>query len=445
MLESVKQAVASLQESLIRDRRDFHRYAESRWTEYRTSSLIAQRLNDLGYEVLIGPDVCAASSRMGLPKLRDLEAHWERAADEGAPVELLEKMKGGFTGVIGILRRGSGPTVALRFDIDALGIQESDASDHRPAREGFSSIHPGVCHACGHDGHAAIGLAVAEALTRLEQGIHGTIKLIFQPAEEGVSGARSIVEAGHLDDVDFALAQHVMTGWSVGEIVPGIGGYAATEKFDVHFVGEPAHAGGSPEGGHNALLAAATAVLNLHALPRHQGGFTRINVGRMSAGTGRNVIPSDADLVVEVRGETTDLCHSMHVRAIHVIEAAAAMYGCSVSIRAMGAAGTAESSQDLSTRVESMAKRLGPHTTHSVDKMGGSEDFTEMMRRVQDRGGQACYVGVGADLYGIRHHDANRVQVLAAHTSRYDFDESALCVAAELFTALALELTRTIG
>ena len=441
MFESVKQVVASLQEGLVRDRRDFHRHAESRWTEYRTSARIAQRLTDLGYEVLIGPDVCAASSRMGLPELHDLESHWERAAAEGAPVEILETMKGGFTGAIGILRRGPGPTVALRFDIDALGIQESDASDHRPAREGFSSIHPGVCHACGHDGHAAIGLAVAEALKRLEEGIHGTVKLIFQPAEEGVSGARSIVDAGHLDDVDFALAQHVMTGWSVGEIVPGIGGYAATEKFDVHFVGEPAHAGGSPEGGRNALLAAATAALNLHALPRHQAGFTRINVGRMSAGTGRNVIPSDADLVVEVRGETTALCRSMHTRAVRVVEAAGAMYGCSVSIRAMGAAGTAESNRELADRVESVAKRIGPHTAHTVDKMGGSEDFTEMMRRVQERGGQACYVGIGADLYGIRHHDTNRVQVLAAHTSRYDFDESAMRLAAELFTALTLELT----
>ena len=443
MFDPVKQAVEAHRETLVRDRRDFHRHAESRWTEFRTSALIAQRLTALGYEVLAGPEVCAATSRMGLPTVHDLDAHWERAAAEGAPAEYLDRMKGGFTGVIGILRRGSGPTVALRFDIDALNIQESDAPDHRPAREGFASIHAGVCHACGHDGHAAIGLAVANVLKRFEEKIHGTVKLIFQPAEEGVSGARSIVEAGHLDDVDFTLAQHVMTGWSVGEIVPGIGGYAATEKFDVHFVGEPAHAGGCPEGGHNALLAAASAVLNLHALPRHQAGFTRINVGRMVAGTGRNVIPADADLVVEVRGETSELCDSMHAKAIRVVEAAAAMYGCSVSIRAMGAAGTAESDRPLAERVTAVARQIGPHTMHSVDKMGGSEDFTEMMRRVQDRGGQACYVGIGADLYGIRHHDANRVQVLAAHTGRYDFDENALILAAELFSALALDLTGT--
>ena len=93
------------------------------------------------------------------------------------------------------------------------------------------------------------------------------------------------------------LGHHVMSGWKLGEIIPGMGNYAATQKFDVTFTGKPAHAGGSPEKGNNALLAASTAILNLYAIPRHSDGYTRINVGKLNAGTGRNVICSDAHLI----------------------------------------------------------------------------------------------------------------------------------------------------
>ncbi|MEW5825348.1 MAG: amidohydrolase [Candidatus Bipolaricaulota bacterium] len=426
--------------SLIADRRDLHRHPETGWTEFRTTAIVVERLRALGYSPLLGADVCQAASRRGVPDPEALDAAWSRARAEGVDGDLLETMRGGMTGAVALRRWGRGPVVALRFDMDALDLMESEAATHRPLREGFASVHKGICHACGHDGHVAIGLGVAHALARSKHSLQGTLKLIFQPAEEGVRGARSIVEAGHLDDVDIVVGCHVLTGWALGELAPGLGGYAATRKLDVLFRGEAAHAGGMPEGGRNALLAAATAAVHLHALPRHHAGFTRVHVGRLTAGSGRNVIPEQALLVAEVRGETMELCAFMAERALAVVTAAASMYGCTVEVRPMGEAGTARSDPDLARRIEHVASAVGDFHCFAVDAVGGSEDFTEMMLHVQERGGMAAYVGLGADLTGVHRDDADRSRVLAAHTSTFDFDERVLGGAVSLLSGLVVDV-----
>ena len=439
-VQQIREQVSALEPQLIADRRSFHKYAEAGWTEFRTASLIARRLVELGIEVSTGPSVCSSEARMGLPSEDELSEHWQRAIAQGGDREFLEQMQGGFTGVVGTLNCGPGPTLALRFDIDALGVQESADPDHRPFAQEFSSVNAGVCHACGHDGHAAIGLGLAAVLVQRKPELSGTIKLVFQPAEEGVRGARSMVEAGVLDGVALLLGQHLMTGWGIGEIAPGMGGYAATRKLDVRFQGAPAHAGGSPEKGNNALLAAATAILNLHALPRHQDGFTRVNVGTLQGGTGRNVIPENALLVAEVRGETTELCDSMYERAARIISSAAQMHGCSFEIRPMGQAGTASSDPALAERVRSIAEQSLHAKAYDLAKLGGSEDFTEMMARVQQQGGQAANIGIGADFHGIQKGQEPRERILPAHTGIYDFDERALGFAVQLLSHLVLEL-----
>jgi aminobenzoyl-glutamate utilization protein A len=436
----VEELARVIEPQLISDRRGFHKFAESGWTEFRTAAVILERLSGLGFDVLAGRDVCSSDSRMGLPSDAKLESCWQRAHDEGIDTAFLQPLRGGYTGVVGTIGSGSGPTVGLRFDIDALDLSESTDDSHRPAAEGFASVHENVCHACGHDGHAAVGLAIASLLNEKRSELHGTVKLIFQPAEEGVRGARSMVSAGVVDDVDMLIGHHLISGCAIGEIFPGMGGYAATRKFDVTFHGAPAHAGGSPEGGHNALLAAATATVQLHALPRHRDGFTRINVGQLSGGTGRNVIPAESTLIAEVRGATTALCDSMYARAITVAESAAAMYGCTASVRAMGRASTADSDADLAERVQIVASRIPGTSFHTMEKMGGAEDFTEMIRRVQKHGGRAVNIGIGADFHGIRFHDEERDRVLPAHTGIYDFDESALVLAVRLLTAVTLDL-----
>jgi aminobenzoyl-glutamate utilization protein A len=342
-------------------------------------------------------------------------------------------VRGGFTGVVGVLGNGDGPTVGLRFDIDALPLRESRSPDHRPAREEFASINDGpldpAMHACGHDGHAAIGLGVAEILAGLADRIPGTVKLIFQPAEEGVRGAKSMVKAGVVDDVDYMLGLHLYSRWEMGALTCGMGGYLATSKFDALFTGEPAHAGASPQGGKNALLAAATAVLNLYAIPRHREGTTRINVGRLEAGTGRNVICPEAQLVIETRGATTALNDYMYTRATSVLNAAAAMYDCTVSLRAMGGAESADSDRELAERVAAIATAMGTFTMRPPENGGGSEDYTYMMKRVQAQGGLATSIGLGADVGGGGHH-----------TATFDIDERALSLAVALLSRVTINL-----
>lgn len=236
MIRSRAQAILP---ELTAIRRDLHRYAEPGWLEMRTTSLLARKLTDLGYEVLTGPAVCKADARMGLPSDDALEAHYKWAQENGADPEFLPATRGGFTGVIATMHCGEGPTIALRFDIDALGVLEADDEMHLPAREGFRSVTPGIMHACGHDGHAAIGIGTAMLLRELRDQLHGTVRLIFQPAEEGVRGASSIVAAGHLDDADYALAAHVFPAGKAAGLVDvgvlaenGTGGLA-TSKLDV--------------------------------------------------------------------------------------------------------------------------------------------------------------------------------------------------------------------
>jgi aminobenzoyl-glutamate utilization protein A len=428
-LKRVRDIADEIEEKIIGYRRDFHQYAETGWCEFRTASLVARRLADLGYEVQIGREVIKEDDRTGLPELLILEECWHRASQEGGDPAYLEAVHGGFTGVVGVLRNGPGPTVGLRFDMDALDLVESRSKDHRPVREGFVSVNEEASHGCGHDGHTAVGLGVAEVLMRSKVSVHGTVKLIFQPAEEGVRGARAMVGAGVLDDVDYVIGHHLYSCWDLGEINPGRGDYLATHKFDAFFTGAASHAGGKPQEGRNALLAAATAVLNLHAIPRHRDGVTRINVGRLEAGTGRNVIAARAHLVIETRGATTELDDYMVAYARRVLKAAAAMHGCELEIRAMGSAGSADSDVELMEAVEAVVEQMGNLTLRGAESGGGSEDFTYMMARVQKRGGKATNIGIGADLGGWGHH-----------TAEFDFDERALRMAVELLSVTTLNI-----
>ncbi|MBN2874289.1 MAG: M20/M25/M40 family metallo-hydrolase, partial [Spirochaetales bacterium] len=191
---------------MVPERRLFHAHAESGFTEFWTAARIAGHLREAGYEVLIGRQIMSAEHRMGLPSPETLESCYARALEEGADPQTLEPMRGGFTAVAGVMHNGEGPVIGFRFDIDAVDVDESDSPDHLPAREGFASRHAGVMHACGHDTHIVNGLALARLLSGSKDSWRGTVKLVFQPAEEGVRGARSIAESGFLDDIDYMIA-----------------------------------------------------------------------------------------------------------------------------------------------------------------------------------------------------------------------------------------------
>jgi len=432
VFETITALADGMQDRLVTQRRDFHKYAETGWFEMRTTSIIARHLTDLGYEVLLGEDVCLKEARMGVPSEQALEKHYQWAVENGADPEFLPATRGGTTGVIGILRCGEGPTVAMRFDIDALGVIESQDEDHVPYKLGFRSINEGAMHACGHDGHATIGMGVAEVLMQIKDQLHGTIKLIFQPAEEGVRGAKSIVEKGHLDDVDYFYGTHVHSKESGDPtvLVPGTHGSLATCKYDVTYTGKSSHAGGNPEGGKNALLAAASAVLNLNAIPRHSGGASRINVGTLHAGSGRNVIPDIATMEIEVRGATTEINHYMCQYAERILKNAAEMHGCSCEIKLMGAADSAASDLDFAEQIRTVCReKMGQTVSDTLSvKAGGSEDVCYMMARVQQCGGKASFFRSCTVFAG------------PAHNRRFDIGEEVLGNAVKSFCAITAHL-----
>jgi aminobenzoyl-glutamate utilization protein A len=420
-----------LQDKAIERRRDFHRHAEAAWTEFRTAAAVADALTALGYKVQAGAETVAAEAMMGVPTDKELQYHMERAVEQGANPAWVEKMRGGKTGVVGILEFAkSGPTVALRFDMDANDVAETEEAGHRPFKEGFASVNKGVMHACGHDGHTAVGLTVAEILASLKDELSGRVKLIFQPAEEGVRGAKAMMVKGVVDDVDVILGMHFGINLrQIGQVACRTEGFLATTKLDAEFSGVPAHAGAAPETGRNALLAAATAALNLHAISRHSQGASRVNVGVLNAGSGRNVIPANALLKLETRGATSLINEYMVGEARRIVEAAAAMYDVKLTVTEMGGAAGCENDPELVDRVRQVAERLSLFSSIlAAGNIGGSEDCTYLMERVQQRGGKAAYIMVGTEL-AAGHHD-----------SRFDFNEAALLPAGALLACAAVDL-----
>jgi aminobenzoyl-glutamate utilization protein A len=415
MPDNLSSVLPEIAARAIKTRRDLHRFPELGMIEFRTASIVAERLTALGLEIKLGREVMDSASRTGMPSEVVLDRAYQDAKDNGAPAKFLPAFAGGHTGVVGTLKgTAPGPTIALRVDMDALPILENDTQAHLPAREGFVSARPGVMHACAHDGHTAIGLAVAEVLSGMKDKLHGTVKFIFQPGEEGGRGALPMVNAGVVDDVDYFIAIHLGTGVPSRTFRPAVRGHLASAKLDVTFRGRAAHAGGRPEEGRNALLAAANAVVGLYGIARHHAGRSRVNVGTLKAGSGRNVIADEATMAMEVRGETEAIADYMLERAEAVLKGAAMAQDVSVEIKLAGRTTVAASDEKLSQRLAAaLSGQLsgvdidaGSHVT------GGSEDATYFMRRVQERGGQAIYAVVGSDIPS------------GHHTPEFDIDEA---------------------
>ncbi|WP_144540170.1 M20 family metallo-hydrolase [Cytobacillus oceanisediminis] len=412
--------MSNLQSKLVEWRRDFHRYPEGGFLEMRTASIVASILDELGFQLEMGKQVMSADYCMGKPNKEDTEAHYQWALENGAKKEYLEPFKDGYTGIVATLdTKKEGQTIAFRVDMDALPINESEADSHFPQKEGFRSTVPNQMHACGHDAHTTIGLGLATLIAENKDSLKGKIKLIFQPAEEGTRGARSMAQAKVVDDVDYFIASHVGTGVPDGHFVASKNGFLATSKLDITFKGVASHAGGNPEEGKNALLAAASAALNIYAIPRHSEGATRINVGEMHAGSGRNIIADRAVLKVETRGENTKINEYVKAQAEAVIAGSAQMYGVDYEIQTVGEAVSAQGSTELAAVLHACAEE-SPHIKKSIledDSPAGSEDATFFMERIQQNGGQATYCIFGTELAAGHHNekfDINEGTMLAA-------------------------------
>ncbi len=430
---NVSEFVTSIGDDLTSWRRRFHQFPELGWTEYETTYLIGSELEELGYELYLGKEALVTEERMGVPVEETLQSAETKARNQGVPEEWLEKMKGGHTGLVAKLDTGRpGKHIAIRFDIDALPIAENKEglASHFPTKQGFQSHYPNVMHACGHDGHAAIGLGVATFLSAHQGALTGSFTLLFQPAEEGSRGAKSMVEKGWLDDADVFLSGHIgISPMQVGEVVASAKGFLATSKLDVTFTGRSAHAGVEPQEGKNALLAAAAASLHLHAIPRHSGGETRINVGTLHAGSGRNVIPDHAAMSLETRGETSELNQYMEDEAVRIIQSSALLHGVQAAIQIVGKGveatdepGWQEFLQEATAYNDRVVKVRGSLP------LKASEDVAYMLNHVRERGGKATYFIFGTPLAAGHHHPL------------FDYDEKVLEVAVNIYASSILSL-----
>jgi len=391
-------------------RRLIHFNPEKGWIEYCTAVLVSRELCDLGFKVKRGAELMNMSFAMGLPSDEENSLAFSKALEK-YHIDELSPFKDNRTAVAGVLNLGKEKTIAVRFDMDALPICESALVGHIPFDEGFSSINKGVMHSCGHDLHVAMGLGLACLLSESIDYLQANVILVFQPAEEGVRGAAAIVKSGFLDEVDCVMSTHVWSNMKVGEVVCCQNGTSSTHKFDAVFKGKSSHAGICPEKGNNALLAAATAVVDLHSLVDSFEEEVRVNVGKIEGGVARNIIADYSKLELELRSKDIDTENLLKDRVIGVIQDAAVQQSCKYEIIKQGEALGAKGTENISRIIKNVAVNSSffNNVVLSDEVNRGCEDFSTMMNYIINRGGEACFIGVGASIDGkeFSHHSCD--------------------------------------
>lgn len=420
------------EEHLVSLRRRFHQYPEPSWCEYWTTSEIVEELDRIGVnEIHVGSEALDPSARMRVPATETRNTWRQRAEERGVRPKLLDEMEDG-TGCVAVLRSGEGPHIGVRVDIDALPIQESGYDAHHPAVAGFRSRNDGYMHACGHDGHIAIGLGILEAIESSD--FSGTLTLFFQPAEEVLGGAKAMARGPRVSGLNALLAVHLGLGCSSGEVVAGIEKPLSVKNLRAYMQGESAHAGVAPHDGRNAIQAMATAVQSLYGIPRHEEGLTRVNVGAVSGGDASNIIADTVEMDIEVRGGTDSLAEYMFDEVQRRLESSAATHDCEVDVQLLSEAPRADSDPALREYVRQAAtesKRV--ETVTSTAEFGASEDATYLMNAAAEDGGESTYVLVGTD------HPSGH------HTPAFDIDESSLALGVEVLTRAILAYSRRNG
>ncbi|EHJ5407395.1 amidohydrolase [Salmonella enterica subsp. enterica serovar Wedding] len=416
-------------ELLVKWRREFHACPETGWGEFWTTARLITLLEDMGHQVLAGQQVVNPHFVQGRNPLI-VEKFRQSARDRGVSEHILQRI-GEYTGCAVVFNTGKpGPVVALRFEIDCVNVTETTNSCHIPNQKHFASANPGYMHACGHDGHMAAGLGVAQWLTENRDLLKGTIKLVFQPAEEGVRGARPVAESGILDDVDYFACSHLGCDIPGGVLVAAPTRFLSTQKIDIRFKGKSAHAGMDPDKGKNALAAACNATLQLLSIPTHAEGMTRVNVGVLHAGEGRNVIPAFAEMQVEVRGENEKINRYMAEEAMRRAKGVALSFDVALETEIMGESVDFIPDDEMTEHVIAVARTLPSITAvQRTMAFNGSDDATIMIKKVQSHGGRAAYFVTGSDLKAGHHQ------------SEFDIDEKQIMTVFLMFTGLLTRLS----
>lgn len=410
-----------IEEELIRLRRHFHKYAEPAWMEFLTTAKIIEELKNYNLEIYYGKEIYF-NKRMGLPEKSILESY--KNSISISDIEKKEEILDSYTGLIAVLdTKKIGPNIGFRFDIDANELCESNSLGHLPNILNFSSKNSFAMHACGHDAHMSIGIELAKILASNIKKLKGKIIFIFQPAEEGVRGAYSLMNNPIIDKLDYLAGMHIGMDVKSGEIGVGSHGFLATKKIDIIFKGKASHAGASPEKGHNALLAASSAVLNFNSLAQHSMGEARINVGKLNAGSGRNIIANKAKIEMEIRGENENIISYLYDGVNRIVEGSAISYDCSYEIEIKGQA------PSLISYDEEFIKNLRNYYKEKSYKLvdanlKGSEDIAYLLNEVRKKGGKTVHFILGSNLKDSHHSeefDINEKDMLRGVDLMVDF------------------------
>ena len=391
-------------DSLVSFRRTLHKNAEPGFCEIGTASRIEEKLEKLPLTILKGERVQDTSHVGAYPDVSVRHQWFLRAVDSGVSEERAQFFLNHGTGIVAVLAGDRpGPVWGLRTDIDALPIRETEDASHFPTAEGFNSTN-GAMHACGHDCHAAIGVGLLEELS--DHHFPGTLKVIFQPAEEGVRGAQTILNTDVADDITKMLAIHVRGEKPVGNITASGTGGMATNKFLIHFAGRSAHASADPQDGRNALLAAASMAMSLMSLPRFSTADTRLNVGTLHAGDNVNIVPAHAEMACEARAANDAVLNELTRRVKLLVSGTAESYEVTPDFQITGTACTMHPDPQLVDAIIDAAKEC--EQVQFIDRLGdmkGSDDAALFIRNTQQHGGQGAYIHVGADSPAPHHND----------------------------------------
>lgn len=373
-------------------RRDFHRHPELAFQEVRTAGVVTRELNALGIEV-----------HSGIAK----------------------------TGVVGLLEgKRPGPVILLRFDIDALPIVEETGAE-------YASQTPGVMHACGHDGHTAVGLTVARLLNEHREELAGTVKLIFQPAEEGFGGAELMIQEGVLENPspELTLALHLWNHAPLGWIGITDGPtMAAADVLRIWVTGKGGH-GAMPHQAVDPVVAAAHVVTALQSVVSRNVSPLQtavVTVTMLRAGEAFNVIPPQVEMQGTLRTFDPVVRELVVRRVQQITEQTAAALGCVAKVEVEALTPAVINEPGIAERVAQVAASLFPGA--EIDRhflTMGSEDMSFMMQKVP-----GCYFFMGSanDDKGLNY---------SHHHPKFDIDEDALPRSAALMAAAAFDFLKS--
>jgi amidohydrolase len=406
----VQARIASIEPRVVAWRRDIHQHPELGNREFRTAKLVAEHLKSLGIEVKTGV------------------AH---------------------TGVVGLLRGGKpGPVVLLRADMDGLPVTERASIPFASkAKATFNGAEVGVMHACGHDTHVAIMMGVAEVLAGIKDDLPGTVKFIFQPAEEGApegekGGAEMMVAEGLLASPapDVAFALHINSKKEVNHIhyKPG-GHYASADDFRIVVKGRQTH-GGYPWNGADPIVASAHIITALQTIVSREMELVKnasvITVGKIAGGVRNNIIPEQVEMIGTIRALSPEDRKHLHASIRRVAGNVAEGLGVTaeVQIPVMMAYPVTYNDEKLTAAmVPALQAAAGADKVHLLQAQTGAEDFSFIANKVP-----SLYIELGGRPANVKEEDA-----ADHHTPDFFIDDSGLEVGVRALTAMTLHYMQT--